>query len=91
LIVLTIARGVMFIEEDDRKANVKKVWNNFLWGSIIVTFLSCIVPTKTEFALIYLVPKVGNSQFVNETLPKESEEIFQMFKTYLKQELENKK
>jgi hypothetical protein len=54
---------------------------------IIVSFL----PSTKEMAAIYVIPKVANSQFVNETFPNELKEIYGMSKDWMKEFLKSKK
>lgn len=38
-----------------------------------------------------IVPKITNSEFVQETLPKETNELYSLAKGYLKKQMEEEK
>ncbi len=62
----------------------------YLWHPIIATLIGCIssvmliiTPTTKQMATILVLPKVVNSEFVQEDLPKEGKEIYELMKKYL--------
>jgi hypothetical protein len=46
-----------------------------------------MLPTTKEMATIYVIPKIANSNFVNETLPAEMKDIYGMAKQWMKETL----
>jgi TRAP-type C4-dicarboxylate transport system permease large subunit len=61
-----------------------------LWCAICIV-VGNFVPTTKEMAAIYVIPKVANSQFVNETFPNELKEIYGMSKDWMKDFLKTQK
>ena len=58
-----------------------------LLGIATVTF----VPSTKEMIVIHVVPKIANSDFVQNDLPKEAKEMYGVAKSYLKEKLTVKK
>lgn len=56
-------------------------------ASVFLLFLitAVLIPTTRQFALIYIIPKVVNSDFVQKDIPAESREIYELGKDILKQ------
>lgn len=63
-----------------RKALVKA-------ASVFLLFLitAVFIPTTRQFALIYIIPKIVNSDFVQKDIPAESRELYELGKDMLKQ------
>jgi ABC-type dipeptide/oligopeptide/nickel transport system permease component len=59
--------------------------------AIFIEILHSFIPTTKEMAAIYIIPKVANSQFVNETFPNELKEIYGMSKDWMKDYLKTNK
>lgn len=84
--------------EEERKADVEKKKQNFtsyltFWYNmfkrlivlpLIFLILGHMIPTTKEMAAIYVIPKIANSEFVNETLPAEMAEIYSLAKDWMK-------
>lgn len=49
----------------------------------ITTLLYTFTPKTSDMAVIYVVPKVVNSQLVQETIPKEAAEMYGLLKSRL--------
>lgn len=56
-------------------------------GLLAVTF----VPSTKEMIAIHIIPKVANSDFIQNDLPKEAKEMYGVAKSYLKEKLTVKK
>ena len=56
-------------------------------ASVFLLFLvlTVLIPTTRQFALIYIIPKVVNSDFVQKDIPAESRELYELGKDILKQ------
>jgi len=68
-----------------------KCLKTFFILAIAVEILYSFIPTTKEMAAIYIIPKVANSQFVNETFPNELKEIYGMSKDWMKDYLKTNK
>lgn len=74
-------------EDRDRRI-VTYLFRNILKAASV--FLLCLIttvliPTTRQFALIYIIPKVVNSDFVQKDIPAESRELYELGKDMLKQ------
>lgn len=58
--------------------------------SIVLSVMYHMIPTTKEMATIYVIPKIANSTFVNETLPAEMKDIYGMAKQWMKETLSPK-
>jgi hypothetical protein len=69
-----------------------KLFKRLFICNIITAVLSGLLltftPTTKEAAIIWGVPKVLNSEFVQEELPKETKELYGLAKMWLKQKIE---
>jgi len=65
-----------------------KYWTKMSKRCAIIPFLfiilSNMLPSTKEMATIYVIPKIANSTFVNETLPAEMKDIYGMAKDWMK-------
>lgn len=48
-----------------------------------------MIPSTKEMATIYVIPKIVNSEFVNETLPQEMGEIYNLAKDWMRTTLKH--
>ena len=62
----------------------------FFLATIAFTVGSKMTPTTKEAAAIKVVPKIVNSEFVNEKVPEEADEILQLAKDLAKDLLKEK-
>lgn len=67
-----------------------KICKKFIIALIVCNFIKCFLPTTKEMAAIYIIPKVANSEFVNETFPNELKDIYMMSKDWMKGFLKEK-
>lgn len=77
-------------EIQEFKDHTKKGWSickKFIATLIICSFIKSFLPTTKEMAVIYVVPKIANSEFVNETLPNELKDIYIMAKDWMRETL----
>jgi hypothetical protein len=65
-----------------------KYWTKMAKRIVILPILFIIlhnmIPSTKEMATIYVIPKIANSTFVNETLPAEMKDIYGMAKDWMK-------
>lgn len=64
-----------------------KIFKRILILPFIFLILRNMLPTTKEMATIYVIPKIANSNFVNETLPAEMKDIYSMAKQWMKETL----
>lgn len=62
---------------------LKKAYTAIAIFLLIDGALCVLVPTTKQAALIYAAPQVLNSTFVNETMPREAQEIYGLAKQWL--------
>jgi len=53
---------------------------------IFSLFVGKMIPTTQEAAVLYVAPKVINSEFSQETLPQEAKELYGLVKEYLEEQ-----
>jgi len=77
---------------------VKRAFKITLISFIIVFSLKCfctgasvLLPTRNEAAVIYIVPKVLNSELVQKDIPEEAREMYKLSKDWLRGMVEKKK
>lgn len=99
IIVLAILFSIMYdaakdrsvcLSEQERYASARSMLKYPLLGLclfLLSTFLYCITPTTRDLALIYIVPKITNSEFVCEQLPKDLQDIYSLAKQRVVDEL----
>jgi hypothetical protein len=64
----------------------------WLTGLFVFFFaVYAFVPTTREAATIILLPKALNSEFVNQTLPQETQELYGLLKAWLKDQVAERK
>lgn len=74
-------------EDRDRRI-VTYLFRNILKAAsvfLLSLMLTVLIPTTRQFALIYIIPKVVNSDFVQKDIPAESRELYELGKGILKQ------
>lgn len=90
--LLTVMLVSYRIAEDDPEDRDCRIVT-YLFRSILKTasvfllflMLTVLIPTTRQFALIYIIPKVVNSDFVQKDIPAESRELYELGKDILKQ------
>ena len=60
-----------------------------LWAACFV--FSVFIPNTKQAAMIFVAPKIINSEFMQEDLPAETRELYELAKEYLKCEIEKSK
>lgn len=89
LTVMLVSYRITEDPPDDRDRRiVTYLFRNILKAaSVFLLFfmLTVLIPTTRQFALIYIIPKVVNSDFVQKDIPAESREIYELGKDTLKQ------
>lgn len=97
--IIPIGISVMAIEGEGNEADAemiafrRKGWSackKFIATLIACSFITSFIPTTKEMAAIYVIPKVANSQFVNETFPNELKDIYMTSKDWMKDFLKSK-
>lgn len=77
-----------------RNIDDKKIWDKTTFKlsfiAIILFFLAVFIPTTKEMVTIYMLPKIANSQMVQE-LPDDMKNLKLMALEYLKDQLSPKK
>jgi len=61
-----------------------KMAKRFAILPVLFIILHNMIPSTKEMATIYVIPKIANSTFVNETLPAEMKDIYGMAKDWMK-------
>jgi len=61
-----------------------KLFKRLIALPIIFLIMGHMLPTTKEMAAIFVIPKIANSEFVNETLPAEMAEIYSLAKDWMK-------
>lgn len=98
LIMQLIFRSIA-IEVSEKKRNdymflsviAKKIYKYSLIAIIICFIMpifmkgiNALTPTSKEAAVIYVIPKVLNSEFIQKDVPEEAKELYNMSKEWLK-------
>ena len=79
LLVTLIWLVVCHLEDfKDSIQKTKKILKHSFIGTVVVWFLFVFTPSSKDFALIYLIPKVANSQFVNQVSKKSAKNLILM-------------
>lgn len=104
-IVLFISIIMYFVSETNisssKTNNDEKYWTGFRERALecIKIFITALVlsvttlvliPNTNEAALIFLFPKIANSSFIKEDMPKEAKEIYDLAKKYIKKRMGEK-
>lgn len=93
--IALVAFLVSLDSESETCLKVRKICSRIVLTAISIVIFCIVshafVPSTKEAAAIVLVPKIVNSEFVQETLPKESKELYFMAKEYLKEKIEEAK
>lgn len=80
---------------DEKKEYMNKAYEmiktkHFVWIKrlsvlfIIFVFLGKMLPTTKEMSAILVLPKIANGEFINQTFPKEMNELYTIAKDWLK-------
>ena len=89
LTVMLVSYRITEDPPDDRDRRiVTYLFRNILKAaSVFLLFLTVtiLIPTTRQFALIYIIPKVINSDFVQKDIPEESRELYELGNDILKQ------
>lgn len=93
---LFIFISFMMQEPDDTPSTKERLVASRKFGWLlsiigcVFTVVGMFVPSTKEAIAIYVIPKVMNSEFVNNKLPKETEELYTLLKQYIKMDLAKK-
>ena len=86
-----IRRLAMEFEDELQGDNTKKVLNKILKPSAIIllitVLLKCFIPTTGEACLIYALPKIANSNVVQNEVPDAINNIFKLANKCLENKL----
>jgi len=74
--------------EDDVKLRVPILVTIAWLFCLLCGLAGTLTPTTKEASVLYIAPKVINSEFVNEDLPEEAKELYGLAKQYLKDQVE---
>lgn len=78
------------VSEQERYVSARSMLKYPLLGIclfLLSAFLYCFTPTTRDLALVYIVPKITNSEFVCEQLPKDLQDIYALAKQRVVDEL----
>lgn len=78
------------IDENGMKRHFKRVKVAFVLF-IMFCVTSSLIPNTKTLAAMYILPKVANSEFVNETMPTEARELLDLTKEAIRSNLIEKK
>ena len=90
LVFWTIAS---FAAASEDKEEYKVAWRSLRYTGIstcvVWVFICCAVftPSTNDMCMIYVVPKIVNSDFVQEDLPKDAREIYDLAKQAIVKQL----
>ena len=87
IIILAIITIVCFIEGEEDRYKSLKILCLFFPILIIMLTTCALTPNTKQMATIIIAPKLINSKFVQNDLPKETKELYGMAKSYLKQQI----
>ena len=89
LTVMLVSYRITEDPPDDRDRRiVTYLFRNILKAaSVFLLFfmLTVLIPTTRQFVLIYIIPKVVNSDFIQKDIPEESRELYELGNDILKQ------
>jgi len=77
----------LLIENEIKNAIILTI---FIIVSLCILFIGMLIPTTKQATILYIAPKVINSDFVKEGLSKEAKEMYGLFKEYIKEEVKEK-
>lgn len=86
-VVALFSSLVLFIEEKEKaRPWIKRGFiTGFLFGAIAV-----LIPSSKEMAAILVLPKIANSQLIQQKIPQEAAELYTMAKEWMKEKVERK-
>lgn len=64
--------------EDSMKRDLKRIFKSSVIIVVITTLLKCFIPTTAEACLIYTLPKIANSNVVQNEVPEAINNIFKL-------------
>jgi hypothetical protein len=90
--VITAALGIVTFVEDEPEDNLKcrKIFRPTAWLFGLFCFLILIIPSSKDFAMVYVIPKVANSQMIQKDIPDIYNLAVSAFKAKLEKELKVK-
>ncbi len=62
-------------------------FRKYLLAMIISIVLVVITPDTKKAVIIWAIPSIVNSEFIQEDLPKESKEMYDLLKQYIQKEI----
>ena len=71
------------LENTEGERFCKKAWKPLAILSVVFGTLYAFTPTTKQLAIIYVAPRVANSEFVTETVPAEFKELYGLAKEWL--------
>ena len=88
-VLLSLINGIMSTNEYDKKESeeLEKTAKKHLIRSLIPLVLFCLMPSQQEAAMIYVVPKMAQSETFN-AISKETPEITKLALEALKETLQ---
>ena len=80
----------LFIDEKGKQDYTKVGHRLMALAAVCFIFMSAgrMIPTTKEAAVLFVAPKIVNSEFVQEDLPEEAKELYGLAKQYLKEQVE---
>ena len=85
-IIVLIIQNVEGSSDDDEKAVTERVIKKTMFPLILFWFLAIMTPSSKDFALMYALPKIANSDAIQKDLP----EIYGLAQERLKELLSGK-
>ena len=92
--ILLVASIVLFFlsiesSELDEKKTRTLALTAFIF-SLVLALARLVCPTTREMAVIKIAPRIVNSDLVQKDIPKESREMYDLFKAWLKEKAESR-
>jgi hypothetical protein len=95
ILSIITAITVVYFMENYNYEDIKKICLSYLRKlvpmltfTVLLILMSTFIPTTKQMATILILPKIINSEFVQENIPKETQELYSMAKEYLKNQIE---
>lgn len=85
--VCWVVNGVRFMDEDEGHPGLRRAARRFLLAGGIALALCAVVPTTKQVAAIYVLSALTQDETV-ETIKSESGEMYDLFKAWLRSEIE---
>lgn len=91
-LIMLFATLVILIQVNEGCMDKKHLILLRLWIIFpIFTAGAVFTPTSQQYAVIKILPKIANSEFVTKEVPADMKDMYGMAKEYLKEKLEVKK